>query len=421
MYRGDRIQSPGNLLIGDYLVSGNGVFSCILQPDDNLVIYANTTSGQVALWASGKNRPDDPQPCFTAIQADGNIVQYWGTPDNPGAPFWDAFNGNPPGPGNYTLVMQGDGNLVLYDGKGGSPWGSNTHQSRVTYPRSITFERGGITDHQFQPNEGTGYEFYAANAGQSDLIGLRIGIDYDQEQFSNAGITVDVPTGPSGMPELTVASLPAGTSSLVSFTLLSSGHATPGNYNFSLKLVEAALDGALSPFLAVDAGQGFELVPDKSSLGRSKASLGDIPDIDILVASVGKLTTHQLEGRCESEDSSGFVFTVTNISKLMKYTNVKLYLFFDYTDLNMTVNGQTQGLPLMLPIPDLLPFIPSDVNLDIVTNVGTVSKENCKSTTPGNYSIIVTATFDAQPLIPSSPSKGTPIAGGVQIFTVVED
>ncbi len=99
---------------GDYLLSQNGRFQCILQPDGNLVVY-DLGKGPRMLWASNSSG----QPVVKAVmQRDGNFVIYGPTGAN-----WSIHTG---GQGICDLVMQNDGNLVLYK-IGASPWASGSH------------------------------------------------------------------------------------------------------------------------------------------------------------------------------------------------------------------------------------------------------------------------------------------------------
>lgn len=143
-------------------------------------------------------------------------------------------------------------------------------------------------------------------------------------------------------------------------------------------------------------------------------------DIAILVASGGELGDCQLESRIDSADASTYTFTVTNVSTLVKLTNITLYVFFDFTNLNMTVNGQTVGPLSIGQIPDLLPFASYEVTVDVVANVGT-SPSDPAATPPAQYVLTTTATFDVDPMIPSQPDPTWPLAGGLLLYSVVSD
>jgi len=99
---------------GDYLLSQNGRFQCILQPDGNLVVY-DLEKGPRMLWPSNTSG----QPVSRAVmQRDGNFVIY-----GPFAANWSTHTG---GQGICDLVMQNDGNLVLYK-IGPSAWAAGSH------------------------------------------------------------------------------------------------------------------------------------------------------------------------------------------------------------------------------------------------------------------------------------------------------
>jgi hypothetical protein len=95
----------------DRLVSTDGRFTAIMQPDGNFVIYRN---GGGALWSTHTNGSTNAR---LVMQSDGNLVVR--RRDNTAA--WASNTG---GTGLY-LTMQTDGNLVMY-GSGGAYWSSGT-------------------------------------------------------------------------------------------------------------------------------------------------------------------------------------------------------------------------------------------------------------------------------------------------------
>lgn len=99
---------------GDYLLSQNGRFQCILQLDGNLVVY-DLQNGPRMLWPSGTGG----KPVSRAVmQRDGNFVIY--------GPFEANWSTDTGGQGICDLVMQNDGNLVLYK-IGPSAWAAGSH------------------------------------------------------------------------------------------------------------------------------------------------------------------------------------------------------------------------------------------------------------------------------------------------------
>jgi len=93
-----------SLLVGQMLVSQNGNFQLVLQPDGNLVLYQ--VSPTLALWSS----QTAGQPSYVlTMQPDGNLVLY----DNATPPnaLWSSQTF---GHGGAYLILQDDGNLVVY-------------------------------------------------------------------------------------------------------------------------------------------------------------------------------------------------------------------------------------------------------------------------------------------------------------------
>lgn len=74
-----------------------------MQTDGNLVLYGDSGSGTVALWATGTQGTGN----WAAMQTDGNFVVY--SQDN--TPLWNSGTGSDPG---AFLKVQDDGKLVIY-------------------------------------------------------------------------------------------------------------------------------------------------------------------------------------------------------------------------------------------------------------------------------------------------------------------
>lgn len=150
-------------------------------------------------------------------------------------------------------------------------------------------------------------------------------------------------------------------------------------------------------------------------------------DVTFLLVSPGVLNTQQIESRAEI-DSSKYTFTVTNVTtSLVTLINVKLYLIFDFTNQNLTINGVSKSTPddpLIIAVTgeegeegevgELLPAIPYPVEVDIVANVG--GKPTPKSPPITGYVIPITATYDIKDVI-----EPVEISGGVIAFDVVAD
>jgi hypothetical protein len=118
--RGSYLVAGQSLAAGDYLASPNGQYCAVMQDDGNFVLYwgclpdklvgATWSSDTVALgdqslsmqkdgnlvlyrdskpvWAS--NTAGKSASLFARMQDDGNLVLYQGTPDQPGASYWDT-------------------------------------------------------------------------------------------------------------------------------------------------------------------------------------------------------------------------------------------------------------------------------------------------------------------------------------------
>ena len=109
----DRLDPGQALQVNESLVSPNGQFSLVLQPDGNLVLYEQ--AGQ-PVWASGT---DGREVSTATMQEDGNLVLYSPT----GEPVWasDTYGNE----GAY-LILQDDRNLVIYGADGTPLWATNT-------------------------------------------------------------------------------------------------------------------------------------------------------------------------------------------------------------------------------------------------------------------------------------------------------
>ena len=100
---------------GELLVSANGAYRALMQPDGNFVVYGRT--GPV--WSTGTSTPGQ-----TFSLDDDGFMSVAGQ----GSASWTALpryfvNVGPAVP-PFRLVMQDDGNLVQYDGRGRASWSS---------------------------------------------------------------------------------------------------------------------------------------------------------------------------------------------------------------------------------------------------------------------------------------------------------
>ena len=98
------LRAGQSLYVGQMLVSQNGNFQLVLQPDGNLVLYQ--VSPTLALWSS----QTAGQPSSELVmQPDGNLVLYdQATPPNV------LWNSQTYGHEGAFLLLQDDGNLVVY-------------------------------------------------------------------------------------------------------------------------------------------------------------------------------------------------------------------------------------------------------------------------------------------------------------------
>jgi len=115
LYGGDSLQS------GDWIASGNKVFTFVMQGDSNLVMYDSTPAPH---WASGTYT--EPNGAWLAMQTDGNLVIYraGGTCGCGADAYWASGTNNHPG---AYVTMQNDGNVVIYDTGGHALWATHTN------------------------------------------------------------------------------------------------------------------------------------------------------------------------------------------------------------------------------------------------------------------------------------------------------
>ena len=129
----------------------------------------------------------------------------------------------------------------------------------------VEFTSGGLTEEHLEPNESAIYQFNVENLTKSMIFNnMVIAIVYDQTQYAADGVTIDVPIGPSGNPEITVGQpVPPGESIPVNFAI-STANAKTQNYNFSLSLLSWDIGTATTDNteLYVDDPHTFPVVPD---------------------------------------------------------------------------------------------------------------------------------------------------------------
>ena len=141
-----------------------------------------------------------------------------------------------------------------------------------------------------------------------------------------------------------------------------------------------------------------------------------MPDVTLLIVTPGLLNTQHLESRQEI-DTSQYTFYVSNsTTSWVQLTNIQLYLIFDFTNQDLTINGVSQSTlddPLILDVDDLIPEAIQSVSVTIVANVGgTPSPVQA-------YLFTILATYDTEPF-PAIDGPSS-ISGGLQLFNVVPD
>jgi hypothetical protein len=106
----DRLQAGQQLNINDQLVSPNGRYILLMQPDGNLVLYHDSIAVSTAYWSTDTWRlPAIWRPSYALMQSDGHFVLY----DASRTPRWASGTWGPDFIAPY-IVLQDDGNLVIY-------------------------------------------------------------------------------------------------------------------------------------------------------------------------------------------------------------------------------------------------------------------------------------------------------------------
>ncbi len=129
----------------------------------------------------------------------------------------------------------------------------------------VEFTAGSIDEGQLEPSESATYTFDIVNLTDTlALNNMAILVLYDMQLYQQNGVTIDVPIGSLGYPQITVTQLlPPGGRIPVTFNIETS-NATPLTYSFELALVSwqiASVNTNLVRFY-IDEGQSFSVVPD---------------------------------------------------------------------------------------------------------------------------------------------------------------
>lgn len=136
----------------------------------------------------------------------------------------------------------------------------------------------------------------------------------------------------------------------------------------------------------------------------------------------GVLSTRNFESKSQP-DAATYSFPIQNVSLGVRMSNIVLLFrvlpgttdpgaggfMVENQDL---ANGGTASVPLTDV--ELLPLEPYVVTVHLTIN------QNAVKTTAGMYNLVVSATFDASPIIPEEPSP-PPIGGGLLFVRVKPD
>ncbi|KAI1291423.1 bulb-type lectin domain-containing protein [Xylaria venustula] len=107
---------------GEWLLTGNSLWS-----NDGSVEFKMQGDGKIAVYHSGKcqwqNTADQKQNIKgVKIQEDGNFCMY----DKDGKATWHTNTAHPTGDSTCIVAVQNDGNVIVY--KGTPIWSSNTQK-----------------------------------------------------------------------------------------------------------------------------------------------------------------------------------------------------------------------------------------------------------------------------------------------------
>jgi hypothetical protein len=108
----DTLMAGNSLAPGQSLVSRNGIYVLIMQPDDgNLVLYYRS-GGRAFIGGFSTNQAG--ANAYAHMQADGNFVVYRSNQ----TPFWASNTGGRPYNPSYQLLLTDAGSLSIHDGAG---------------------------------------------------------------------------------------------------------------------------------------------------------------------------------------------------------------------------------------------------------------------------------------------------------------
>ncbi|KAF3933235.1 hypothetical protein ABW19_dt0201970 [Dactylella cylindrospora] len=107
---------------GEWLLRGQSLFST-----DGSVEFKMQEDGKIAVYWGGECRFQNTvnqryDVKGIKMQEDGNLCMY----DDSGTPIWHTNTASPKGDSTVVVAVQNDGNVVLY--KGTPIWSSNTYK-----------------------------------------------------------------------------------------------------------------------------------------------------------------------------------------------------------------------------------------------------------------------------------------------------
>ncbi|KAI0427930.1 bulb-type lectin domain-containing protein [Xylaria sp. FL1042] len=104
------------MLTGTSLWSNDGSVELKMQGDGKIAVYW----GGKCQWQNTNEQKYNVKGI--QMQADGNFCMY----DNDNKPIWHTNTAHPTGDGTTIIAVQNDGNVVMY--KGTPVWSSNTQK-----------------------------------------------------------------------------------------------------------------------------------------------------------------------------------------------------------------------------------------------------------------------------------------------------
>ncbi|KAK6502515.1 hypothetical protein TWF506_003096 [Arthrobotrys conoides] len=115
-------ESHNTLGNGEWLLKGHSLFS-----QDGSVEFKMQEDGKIAVYWGGECRFQNTAQQRSDVkgiymQTDGNLCMY----DNNGEPIWHTDTAGSTGDSTVICAVQNDGNVVLY--KGTPIWSSNTYK-----------------------------------------------------------------------------------------------------------------------------------------------------------------------------------------------------------------------------------------------------------------------------------------------------